>query len=124
MPVPNSYAYHVGMWITIGEKDTAESLGFQYGLIWETVWAAPENQPLRDTERGGLILYPGDRLFVPDKRRKQLPADIDRRSIFRRKGVPSRLRLRLQVNEQSETGAPYVLLIANERIEGFWMVPA
>ncbi|MFN0100768.1 MAG: peptidoglycan-binding domain-containing protein [Bryobacteraceae bacterium] len=110
------------MWVTIGEKDTAESLGFGAGLTWETVWSAPENAPLRNGRREGLVLNPGDRLFIPDRRQQWKDAPIDRRSRFRRQGVPSKIRLKIEVNEQPEEGVPYVLEIDKRRIEGF--VPA
>ncbi len=110
------------MWITIGLKDTAESLGFAHGLVWETVWAAPENADLRSSKREGLVLYPGDRLFIPERRQQWKPAPLDQRSTFRRRGVPSKIRLKLELNDIPEQGVPYVLEIDQQRIESW--VPA
>jgi hypothetical protein len=110
------------VWVTIGEKDTAESLGFSHGLIWETVWAAPENKTLRESRSDALVLNPGDRLFIPAAREKWLGAPTNQRTVFRRRGVPSKIRIQLQVNGVPEDGVPYVLEIDRQRIEG--TVPA
>jgi len=107
------------MWITIGLKDTAESLGFAHGLVWETVWSAPENAALRESKREGLVLNPGDRIFIPARREQWKDAPIDHRTTFRRHGVPSKIRLRLEINDEPEDGVPYVLETGQQRIESY-----
>lgn len=119
-PPPESQRHR--MWITIGQKDTAESLGYAHGLLWETVWAAPENAELRNSKREGLVLNPGDRLFIPERCPDRKAVALDRRTKFRRVGVPSRIRLKLELNDVPEQGVPYVLEIDQQRIESW--VPA
>ena len=42
-----------------------------YGFVdYNTIWDAPENQGLKDKRKNPNILFPGDKLFIPDKETK------------------------------------------------------
>jgi Putative peptidoglycan binding domain len=70
------------------------SISTAHGFFRVTLEEHPENAALRE-RRGDLsFLEPGDRVFVPDKRLKELDRPTGQRHVFRRRGVPERLRLR------------------------------
>jgi N-acetylmuramoyl-L-alanine amidase len=86
--------YHV-----IEGSDSVESVAYDNGLFWETVWHHAENAALRrDRHDQHNVLVEGDSLFVPDIVTRGLAKPVDARYRFRRKGVPSRVALRLTMH--------------------------
>jgi N-acetylmuramoyl-L-alanine amidase len=52
------------------QGDCVLSIAEQYGFFWETVWNHPSNAELKKKREDPAILYPGDVVFVPEKRLK------------------------------------------------------
>ncbi len=69
----------------------AESRGF----TWETLWNLPENEPLKQAKRAPHLLHPGDRVFVPDPRPKEVEGGAEARHRFKRVGIPNKLRVQI-----------------------------
>jgi N-acetylmuramoyl-L-alanine amidase len=83
----------------ISGNDSVESVAYDNGLYWETVWQHADNEALRRERRDRPnILEEGDRLFVPDIVPRDTAKPVDARYRFRRKGVPSRVELRLTIH--------------------------
>lgn len=78
----------------VEQGDCLESIAFARGLLWKTVWNAPENADLKNA-RNSNILLPGDRLFIPAIRPKLADCAVDQKHQFIREGVSSRLRVRV-----------------------------
>lgn len=78
----------------VQEGDSLHSLGFEFGLLPETIWNHPENSQLKAERKHIDHLLPGDGLFVPELREKVEDRGTEKRHRFRRKGVPAKLRLR------------------------------
>jgi hypothetical protein len=78
----------------IVEGDCVESVAEHHGHFWETVWNDPANAELKQTRGDHTTLMPGDVLHVPDLRSKTVDCATDQAHRFRRRGVPSRLRVR------------------------------
>ena len=106
-----------GEWVTVQQQDSVENLAFARGLFWQTVWDHPENAALREV-RDPMVLLPGDRLFVPALRPGWREAPTHRRHTFRRRGVPSRIRVVFEVNGVPQAGVPYVITMDGEELEG------
>jgi len=68
----------------------------RFGFLWQTLWNHPKNERLKTERKDPNILLPGDRVFIPEKRPRDESAATARRQRFRRKGVPSRMKIRLQ----------------------------
>jgi N-acetylmuramoyl-L-alanine amidase len=68
-----------------------------YGFSdYRTIWEHPENAELRERRRGNPnILFPGDRLFIPEREARIEDAATDARHRYQRAG--SRLVLRVKV---------------------------
>ena len=99
--------------------DCIESIAAANGLFWETIWNDPRNQALRSVRKDRNLLLPGDRVFVPERRLKEESCPAEARHRFRRKGVPSRLRLILQDDEGNpRDGESYVLEVDGRLIRG------
>ena len=103
---------------TIETGESTESVAYDNGLFWETVWNYPGNADLKSRREDPNILDQGDVLVVPDKRPKDEPGDTDQRHRFRRKGVPSVLRVQLLDQGKPRTGLAYTVQFGDKKITG------
>ena len=46
--------------------DTTTKLAFEHGLFPDTLWNHPDNEDLRSKRDDPNVLYPGDKIFIPD----------------------------------------------------------
>ena len=100
------------------QGDSIPSIAFEAGLFPETIWEHPENQQLREIRKDLNVLLPGDPVFVPEKRRRVENAATDKAHKFRRRGVPSRLRIQLFQVETPRKNQPFTLAIDGETQSG------
>ncbi len=103
---------------TVVEGDSIPSLAAAAGLFPDTVWNHPNNAALMDKRKNMNVLFPGDVVVVPEKRRKEVSAPMDQKHKFRRKGVPVRFRIQIFDVETPHAGVPYVLEAGNSKYEG------
>ena len=80
----------------------------RFGFFPKTLWDHPKNARLKSERKDPNILLPGDRVFIPEKTPREESAATEQRQRFRRKGVPSKMKIRLQ---RCGTAEPY----ANKR---------
>jgi hypothetical protein len=81
---------------TIRDGETIAGLAFETGHWWRTIWRAPENEALREVRPDAQLLRAGDVVFVPDKTLRRVHGlRTGGKHSFRRKGVPSVVRVRL-----------------------------
>ncbi len=90
----------------------AQAHGFSQ---WEAVWNAPENKALRDERKNPNVLFPGDRLFIPDRQTREEAGATGQRHRFERKGQALRLRVALHgLRNQPLSGHEGTLSIESE----------
>src|SRR3990170_3615968 len=94
---------------TAARGESVESIAYAHGLFWETVWDDPGNAALREARAEPNVLAAGDVLVVPDLRPKEEQAATGRRHVFRRRGVPSVLRVRLLEGSTPRAGLAYTV---------------
>jgi hypothetical protein len=96
----------------VEQGDCISSIAYEFGFLPETVWNHPSNQALKDLRKDPNILLPGDQVYVPEVRRKELPAATDQRHVFKRKGVPELFQIVIEDEEGNpRKGSSYVLTI-------------
>jgi hypothetical protein len=100
------------------EGDSVENIAYEEGFFWKTVWEHPQNADLRTTRKGPHQLVPGDEVYVPELREKDVPAATGRRHTFRRHGVPSTLRLVFRTEGKPRGGVPYAVEIDGVTVSG------
>ncbi|MDX2150488.1 MAG: peptidoglycan-binding protein [Bryobacteraceae bacterium] len=103
---------------TVKQGDSVMSVAFHYGHYWETIWNHPNNSELKALRKNPNILYPGDTLFIPEKRQKQVDAPVDALHQFKVKSVPAKLKVRFLKRGEPRANLPYALEIDGERSEG------
>lgn len=94
------------------------SIAFETGHFWQTLWEHPDNAELRALRKNGHVLMEGDEVVVPDLRPKVVAVATGKTHIFRRKGVPEKLRLRFGDDQFPRAGIPYVLILDGQEIRG------
>ncbi len=102
----------------VKQGDCIESIAYKHGFFWETLWNLPENDELRRRRQDPNILFPGDEVFVPDKREKTESCATEKRHRFRKKGVPAKLIIRFKVEDEPRANEAYFLEIDGMLSEG------
>jgi N-acetylmuramoyl-L-alanine amidase len=99
------------------QGECIESIAFEYGFFWQTLWDLPDNQALRDARKDPNALYEGDVVRIPDKRTKDASVATGGSHRFKRKGVPARLDVVLKWADEPRANEPYELHIDGELAE-------
>jgi hypothetical protein len=109
---PESPGNERGTTHVVQSGECLSSIGFKYGFFPESLWALPENEPLRTLRKDFNILYPTDVVYIPVRRKKAVAGAPGNRYEFRRKGIPEWLRIRfLDGNSRPRAGLAYLLTI-------------
>ncbi|MFC2173083.1 peptidoglycan-binding protein [Acidobacteriota bacterium] len=77
----------------VKQGDCLASIAYRRGFFWDTLWNHPKNAALKKKRRDPSVLFPGDRVFIPDAQAKQEDCATEQRHQFCRKGVPEQLRI-------------------------------
>ena len=97
----------------VKDGDCMDSISLHHGFFWETLWNDGGNSEIREVRQDPFVLLSGDRVHIPEKRRKEDPGATERRHRFRRKGMPAHFELTLYENGSPRKNTPYTLIIAN-----------
>jgi hypothetical protein len=108
----------VGTMHPIRQGESAESVAHEAGHLCETVWNDPANAELKQARESPHVLLPGDSLFVPDIEPKTVQCATGRKYTFKRKGVPSKLRVRFLTDGKPRAGKPYSFVIDGAQRQG------
>jgi hypothetical protein len=103
---------------TVKQGNCIESIAFEKGLFWETVWNDSQNAELKRKRKNPNALFPGDKVFVPEKREKEVSGATEKIHRFRRKGVPSRIHVVVKKEGKPRSNEPYTLEIDGELFSG------
>ena len=94
----------------VKQGDCIESIAQKHGLFWQTIWNHPKNVELRQANRDSNALLPGDRVYIPELRVKKEQGATELRHRYRRKDVPSLMRIVFKDEEDNpRVGVPFVL---------------
>jgi N-acetylmuramoyl-L-alanine amidase len=104
--------------VRVRKGDSIPSLAHQNGHFWETVWNDGANAELRQKRPSPNQLAPGDEVTIPELQKKTESGATEQRHRFKRKGVPSKLRLQLKTLGEPRKNEKYVLELDGELIEG------
>jgi hypothetical protein len=96
------------------------SIAVAHSFFWETLWNLSENADLKNLRKDPYVLLPGDRVFIPDLRLKDVSCATDKTHKFTKKGVPEHLHIVLTDDQdQPIANQKYVLVVDDElRFEG------
>lgn len=102
----------------IKQGDCISSIAFEHGFFVDTIWNHPTNAKLKDKRKDPNVLMPGDVVFVPDKRLKEVSEPTNQVHKFRCKNTPEKLRLQLFVENEPRANEEYELEIDSLKFSG------
>jgi Putative peptidoglycan binding domain len=95
----------------VKQGDCISSIAFEHGFFPDTIWDHPSNAELKKKRIDPNVLMPGDVVFVPDKRLKEVSEPTEQVHKFRYKGVPAKFRIQIMEDNQPRANVPYTLTI-------------
>jgi len=102
----------------VGAGETTMSLAKKNGFFWRTVWDHPENAQLKAKRKDPNVLFEDDEIFIPEKRPKEVSKGSEQEHVFKLKGEPAKLKMRLLKLGQPRANESYVLEVDGNPIEG------
>jgi N-acetylmuramoyl-L-alanine amidase len=82
---------------TVRQGDYLSKIAKEFGFSdYLTIWNHPDNSELKSKRKNPNVLYPGDKLVIPDRNLREENCPVDKRHIFKKKGPALRLRLILE----------------------------
>ena len=79
----------------VKQGDCIFSIAFEHGFFADTIWNHPENAKLKEKRQDPNVLMPGDIVFVPDKRLKEVSEPTNDVFKYRCKNTPKMFRVQI-----------------------------
>src|SRR5262245_34716187 len=108
----------MGRTYTVKQGDCIASVAFEHGFFCDTLWDHPDNAELKSRRSDPHALLAGDSISIPDKREKRVKCATGRRHVFRRKGVPEKLKIQFLLNGEPRANEPFTLDIDGKVTSG------
>ena len=94
-PIPELQPCGSGDYI-VQPGDGLSSIADAHGFFWSTLWELPDNAALKEARVNPEVLLPGDRVTIIEKRQKTVARPTGARHVFRRRGVPAKIRFQVR----------------------------
>ncbi len=101
----------------VEQGECLASIAKAKGFLPDTLWNAPENAALRE-KRTGHVLSPGDELFIPEKKPKEVTASTGSRHVFKVRNRTTPFELRLQEEGAGRSGLSWKLKVGALELKG------
>jgi len=105
----------------VKQGDCLSSIAKQFGFAdWRRIYDDPQNAAFRKLRPNPNLIFPGDRLVVPDREPKEVGRATNARHTFRTKGAQkTRVRLKLKdADDEAFAGRKYRLVIDGATFDG------
>lgn len=104
----------------VQQGECLSSIAKRYGFVdWNTIYDDDLNSAFREARSDPHVLYPGDRLFIPDKQIKSAPVQTSMRHTFRLVKKQTRLRIVvIDIDGELLAGKRYKLTVGGVIHEG------
>jgi hypothetical protein len=102
----------------VKQGDCISSIAFENGFFPDTIWNHPNNAELKKKREDPNVLLPGDVVFVPDKRPKEVSELTNQVHKFKCKNTPEKFKLQLLIGGEPRAGETYELEIEDLKFSG------
>src|SRR5262249_22534323 len=103
---------------SVQQGDCLSSIAAQHGFLWKTLWNDPGNAELQQLRKDPGVLYPGDVVNIPDKVIKEESRSTDAHHKFKKTEEPTRIKIRLLLDDKPRANLRYELQVAGQTITG------
>src|SRR4029079_2635037 len=93
----------------VGQNQTTSSLALEMGFFWKDIWEHGENSKLKEKRKDPNVLFADDDIFIPEKVKKTVDKGSEAEHGFKRKGEPSKLKMKFLALDKSRANEKYVL---------------
>lgn len=94
------------------------SIAVATGHFWQKLWDLSENRDLKNERGDANALLPGDHVHIPDIEPKDETCQTEKRHRFRRKGVPSLIKIQVLRLGEPVADKPYRLDVDGQLMQG------
>jgi len=106
-------------WYPVKQGEDLLSIALKHGFDdWRTIYDHPENAQFKQKRPNPTTLYPGDRVFVPNRSLKQEPCETGRRHTFQVKAPTALVRIVLEEEGSPYANKKYKLSVGKRTYEG------
>jgi Putative peptidoglycan binding domain len=102
----------------VKQGDCISSIAFEHGFFADTIWNHASNAELKEKREDPNVLMPGDVVFVPDKRLKEVPEPTNNVHKFKCKNTPEKFKLQLLKDGAARAFEEYELEIEDLKFSG------
>ncbi len=102
----------------VKQGDCISSIAFEHGFFADTIWNHPENAGLKKKRQDPYVLMPGDVVYIPDKRLKEVREPTNDVYKFKCKNTPEKFKLQLLKEGEPRVGEEYELEIGDLKFSG------
>jgi hypothetical protein len=102
----------------VQQGDCIASIADAHGLFWQTIWNDPQNADLKRVRKNPNILFPGDRVHIPEKDLKWQSRPTEQKHQFVRLGVPEKLEIVVKSADEARANEKYRLVIDGKEFTG------
>jgi hypothetical protein len=100
----------------VKQGDCIASIADEKGFFPGTIWDHPNNLELKNRRKNENALMPGDTVYIPDKRLKELSEPTNSVYKYRLKNTPAQLRLQLTEDDKPKANLPFVLIVDGQQV--------
>jgi N-acetylmuramoyl-L-alanine amidase len=87
----------MGEYHTVAQGEFLSLIASKYGFAdYKTIWEAGENQSLKEERKNPSVLFPGDKVFIPDKELREESGSTESKHRFELRRHKLLLRLKLE----------------------------
>lgn len=110
----------MGKYHTVAQGEYLAKIARAYGFAsHQVIWDAAENKELKDKRKSPNILFPGDRVFIPDKETKEESRATEQKHKFELQNEPLKLRLRLLTLDSKPLANQECTLVVENEVKDF-----
>jgi len=102
----------------VGVNQTTSSLALELGFFWRDIWEHGENSALKEKRKDPNVLFAEDEIFIPENVKKQVSKGSEGEYTFKRKGEPSKFKMKLLALDKPRANEDYILKVAGKLIKG------
>ena len=102
----------------VKQGDCISSIAFEHGFFADTIWNDANNAELKKERQDPNVLMPGDVVFIPDKRLKEVSEPTNNVHKFKCKNTPEKFKLQLLLDGEPRANEEYELEIDDLKFSG------